>query len=134
MKTRRIIIEEIFRAFVFGAIVFMTVSSLLYRSGLISVSTGFLIPLVPMVVMFVSFTIVRIRTGQELKVQGALGWSILLAVIYALELIFVSIGVVLGQADLIFAHGIWPIIAGVLLTALFAWLGYKTSEKHPPQN
>ena len=78
MKTRRIIIEEIIRAFAFGAVVFMTLS-FFYRSKLLSLSALYFITLALMVVMFVSFTIVRIRTGQELKVQGALGYSIVAA-------------------------------------------------------
>ena len=133
MKIRRIIIEEIIRAFAFGAVVFMTLS-FFYRSGLLSLSAGYFIPLALMVVMFVSFTIVRIRTGQELKVQGALGYSIVAATLYAFALTFVSVGVVLGQAAMLFPHGFWSVAAWVISPGLFTWIGYKTSEKHPPQN
>jgi hypothetical protein len=133
MKTRRIIIEEIIRAFAFGAVVFMTLS-FFYRSKLLSLSAGYFIPLALMVVMFVSFTIVRIRTGQELKVQGALGYSIVAATLYAFALTFVSVGVVLGQAAILFPHGFWSVAAWVISPGLFTWIGYKTSEKHPPQN
>ena len=133
MKTRRIIIEEIIRAFAFGAVVFMTLS-FFYRSGLLSLSAGYFIPLALMVVMFVSFTIVRIRTGGELKVQGALGYSIVAATLYAFALTFVSVGVVLGQAAMLFPHGFWSVAAWVISPGLFTWIGYKTSEKHPPQN
>jgi len=133
MKIRKILIEEFIRAIIIWWLVFI-ILSIFYRGGFFSRKTLLITTFALMAVVFVSFTLIRVRTGHLLMVQGALGWSILLAVIYALDLIFVSIGVVLGQADLIFAHGIWPIIAGVLLTALFAWLGYKSSEKHPPQN
>ncbi len=133
MKTRRIIIEEIIRAFAFGAVVFMTLS-FFYRSKLLSLSALYFITLALMVVMFVSFTIVRIRTGQELKVQGALGWSIVAATMYAFALTFASVGVVLGQAAILFPHGFWSVAAWVIPPGLFAWIGYKTSEKHPPQN
>jgi len=133
MKIRRILIEEIIRAFAFGAVVFMTLS-FFYRSGLLSLSAGYFIPLALMVVMFVSFTIVRIRTGQELKVQGALGYSIVAATLYAFALTFVSVGVVLGQAAMLFPHGFWSVAAWVISPGLFTWIGYKTSEKHPPQN
>ena len=133
MKIRRILIEEIIRAFAFGAVVFMTLS-FFYRSGLLSLSAGYFIPLALMVVMFVSFTIVRIRTGGELKVQGALGYSIVAATLYAFALTFVSVGVVLGQAAILFPHGFWSVAAWVISPGLFTWIGYKTSEKHPPQN
>ena len=133
MKIRRILIEEIIRAFAFGAVVFMTLS-FFYRSGLLSLSAGYFIPLALMVVMFVCFTIVRIRTGQELKVQGALGYSIVAATLYAFALTFVSVGVVLGQAAMLFPHGFWSVAAWVISPGLFTWIGYKTSEKHPPQN
>ena len=133
MKTRRIIIEEIIRAFAFGAVVFMTLS-FFYRSKLLSLSALYFITLALMVVMFVSFTIVRIRTGQELKVQGALGYSIVAATLYAFALTFVSVGVVLGQAAMLFPHGFWSVAAWVISPGLFTWIGYKTSEKHPPQN
>ncbi len=133
MKTRRIIIEEIIRAFAFGAVVFMTLS-FFYRSKLLSLSALYFITLALMVVMFVSFTIVRIRTGQELKVQGALGWSIVAATMYAFVLTIASVGVVLGQAAILFPHGFWSVAAWVIPPGLFAWIGYKTSEKHPPQN
>jgi len=133
MKIRRIIIEEIIRAFAFGAVVFMTLS-FFYRSGLLNLSALYFIPLALMVVMFVSFTIVRIRTGQELKVQGALGYSIVAATLYAFALTFVSVGVVLGQAAMLFPHGFWSVAAWVISPGLFTWIGYKTSEKHPPQN
>jgi len=108
--------------------------SFFYRSGLLSLSAGYFIPLALMVVMFVSFTIVRIRTGQELKVQGALGYSIVAATLYAFALTFVSVGVVLGQAAMLFPHGFWSVAAWVISPGLFTWIGYKTSEKHPPQN
>jgi len=133
MKTRRIIIEEIIRAFAFGAVVFMTLS-FFYRSKLLSLSALYFITLALMVVMFVSFTIVRIRTGGELKVQGALGYSIVAATLYAFALTFVSVGVVLGQAAMLFPHGFWSVAAWVISPGLFTWIGYKTSEKHPPQN
>jgi len=133
MKTRRIIIEEIIRAFAFGAVVFMTLS-FFYRSKLLSLSALYFITLALMVVMFVCFTIVRIRTGQELKVQGALGYSIVAATLYAFALTFVSVGVVLGQAAMLFPHGFWSVAAWVISPGLFTWIGYKTSEKHPPQN
>jgi len=133
MKIRRILIEEIIRAFAFGAVVFMTLS-FFYRSKLLSLSALYFITLALMVVMFVSFTIVRIRTGQELKVQGALGWSIVAATMYAFALTFASVGVVLGQAAILFPHGFWSVAAWVIPPGLFAWIGYKTSEKHPPQN
>ena len=133
MKIRRIIIEEIIRAFAFGAVVFMTLS-FFYRSKLLSLSALYFITLALMVVMFVCFTIVRIRTGQELKVQGALGYSIVSATLYAFALTFVSVGVVLGQAAMLFPHGFWSVAAWVISPGLFTWIGYKTSEKHPPQN
>ena len=133
MKIRRILIEEIIRAFAFGAVVFMTLS-FFYRSKLLSLSALYFITLALMVVMFVSFTIVRIRTGGELKVQGALGWSIVAATMYAFALTFASVGVVLGQAAILFPHGFWSVAAWVISPGLFAWIGYKTSEKHPPQN
>ena len=133
MKIRRILIEEIIRAFAFGAVVFMTLS-FFYRSGLLNLSALYFITLALMVVMFVSFTIVRIRTGQELKVQGALGYSIVAATLYAFALTFVSVGVVLGQAAMLFPHGFWSVAAWVISPGLFTWIGYKTSEKHPPQN
>jgi len=133
MKIRRILIEEIIRAFAFGAVVFMTLS-FFYRSKLLSLSALYFITLALMVVMFVSFTIVRIRTGQELKVQGALGWSIVAATMYAFVLTIASVGVVLGQAAILFPHGFWSVAAWVIPPGLFAWIGYKTSEKHPPQN
>lgn len=133
MKIRRILIEEIIRAFAFGAVVFMTLS-FFYRSKLLSLSALYFITLALMVVMFVSFTIVRIRTGQELKVQGALGYSIVAATLYAFALTFVSVGVVLGQAAMLFPHGFWSVAAWVISPGLFTWIGYKTSEKHPPQN
>ena len=133
MKIRRILIEEIIRAFAFGAVVFMTLS-FFYRSKLLSLSALYFITLALMVVMFVCFTIVRIRTGQELKVQGALGYSIVAATLYAFALTFVSVGVVLGQAAILFPHGFWSVAAWVISPGLFTWIGYKTSEKHPPQN
>jgi len=133
MKIRRILIEEIIRAFAFGAVVFMTLS-FFYRSKLLSLSALYFITLALMVVMFVCFTIVRIRTGQELKVQGALGYSIVAATLYAFALTFVSVGVVLGQADILFPHGFWSVAAWVISPGLFTWIGYKTNEKHPPQN
>ena len=133
MKIRRILIEEIIRAFAFGAVVFMTLS-FFYRSKLLSLSALYFITLALMVVMFVCFTIVRIRTGQELKVQGALGWSIVAATMYAFALTFASVGVVLGQAAILFPHGFWSVAAWVISPGLFTWIGYKTSEKHPPQN
>jgi len=133
MKTRRIIIEEIIRAFAFGAVVFMTLS-FFYRSKLLSLSALYFITLALMVVMFVCFTIVRIRTGGELKVRGALGYSIVAATLYAFALTFVSVGVVLGQAAMLFPHGFWSVAAWVISPGLFTWIGYKTSEKHPPQN
>jgi hypothetical protein len=133
MKIRRILIEEIIRAFAFGAVVFMTLS-FFYRSKLLSLSALYFITLALMVVMFVCFTIVRIRTGQELKVQGALGYSIVAATLYAFALTFVSVGVVLGQAAMLFPHGFWSVAAWVISPGLFTWIGYKTSEKHPPQN
>jgi len=133
MKIRRILIEEIIRAFAFGAVVFMTLS-FFYRSKLLSLSALYFITLALMVVMFVCFTIVRIRTGGELKVQGALGYSIVAATLYAFALTFVSVGVVLGQAAMLFPHGFWSVAAWVISPGLFTWIGYKTSEKHPPQN
>ena len=133
MKIRRILIEEIIRAFAFGAVVFMTLS-FFHRSKVLSLSALYFITLALMVVMFVCFTIVRIRTGQELKVQGALGYSIVAATLYAFALTFVSVGVVLGQAAMLFPHGFWSVAAWVISPGLFTWIGYKTSEKHPPQN
>jgi len=87
-----------------------------------------------MAISFVSLTIVRVRTGHLLMVQGALGYSIVAATMYAFALTMVSIGVVLGQSAILFPHGFWSVAAWVILPGLCAWLGYKYSEKHPPQN
>lgn len=133
MKTRRIIIEEIIRAFALGYVA-LGVLSLFYRSGVLSLKVTYSIFLAFILIVFVSSTIVRIRTGQELKVQGALGYSILAATLYAFGLTFVSVGVVLGQAAMLFPHGFWSVAALVISPGLFTWLAYKNSEKHPPQN
>ncbi len=133
MKTRRIIIEEIIRAFALGYVA-LGVLSLFYRSGVLSLKVTYTILLAFMLIVFVSSTIVRIRTGQELKVQGALGYSIVAATLYAFGLTFVSVGVVLGQAAMLFPHGFWSVAALVISPGLFTWLAYKNSEKHPPQN
>jgi len=87
-----------------------------------------------MAISFVSLTIVRVRTGHLLMVQGALGYSIVAATMYAFALTMVSIGVVLGQSAILFPHGFWSVAAWVIFPGLCAWLGYKYSEKHPPQN
>jgi hypothetical protein len=133
MKTRRIIIEEIIRAFALGYVA-LGVLSLFYRSGVLSLKVTYTILLAFMLIVFVSSTIVRIRIGQELKVQGALGYSIVAATLYAFGLTFVSVGVVLGQAAMLFPHGFWSVAALVISPGLFTWLAYKNSEKHPPQN
>jgi len=87
-----------------------------------------------MAIIFVSFTIVRVRTGHLLMVRGALGYSIVAAAMYAFALTFVSVGVVLGQAEILLPNGFRSVAAWVILPGLCAWLGYKYSEKHPPQN
>ena len=133
MKIRKILIEEIIRSIVLGYVA-LGVVSLFYRSGVLSLKVAYSILLAFMLIVFVCFTIVRIRTGQELKVQGALGYSIVAATLYAFALTFVSVGVVLGQAAMLFPHGFWSVAAWVISPGLFTWIGYKTSEKHPPQN
>jgi len=121
MKTRRIIIEEIIRAFALGYVA-LGVLSLFYRSGVLSLKVTYTILLAFMLIVFVSSTIVRIRIGQELKVQGALGYSIVAATLYAFGLTFVSVGVVLGQAAMLFPHGFWSVAALVISPGLFTWL------------
>ena len=133
MKIRKILLEEFIRAIIIGYISIGALS-LFYRSGILSLKTTYLIVGALMAISFVSLTIVRIRTGHLLMVQGALGWSIFAAIMYALALTFMSVGVVLGQAEILLSNGFWSVAAWVILQGLVAWLGYKSSEKHPPQN
>jgi hypothetical protein len=133
MKLMKILIKEFIRAIIFGWIVLSTLS-FFYRSGNLSLSAMYIITVVLMVVVFVSFTIVRIRTGHEPELRGSLGWSIFAAIMYALALTFMSVGVVLGQAEILLPNGFWSVAAWVIPPGLFAWLGYKSSETHPPQN
>lgn len=133
MKIRKILVEELIRAFALGYVIFGPLS-LFYRSGILSLKASFIIGGVLMAVVFVSFTLIRVRTGQEPKVRGALGWSIFAAIMYALALTFMSVGVILGQAEILLPNGFWSVAAWVVLPGLIAWLSYKYSEKHPPQN
>lgn len=133
MKIRKILVEEFIRAFALGYVLLGPLS-LFYRSGILSLKATYLILGALMAISFVSLTIVRIRTGHLLMVQGALGWSIFAAIMYALALTFMSVGVVLGQAEILLSNGFWSVAAWVILPGLVAWLGYKSSEKHPPQN
>ena len=133
MKIRKILVEEFIRAFALGYVLLGPLS-LFYRSGILSLKTTYLVLGALMAISFVSLTIVRVRTGHLLMVQGALGYSIVAATMYAFALTMVSIGVVLGQSAILFPHGFWSVAAWVILPGLCAWLGYKYSEKHPPQN
>ena len=133
MKIRKILVEEFIRAFALG-VTLLGPFSLFYRSGILSLKAGYLIVGALMAISFVTFTIIRVRTGHLLMVQGALGYSIVAAAMYAFALTFVSVGVVLGQAEILLPNGFWSVAAWVILPGLFAWLGYKYSEKHPPQN
>ena len=133
MKIRKILVEEFIRAFALGFVLFGALS-LFYRSGILSLKATYLILGALMAIIFVSFTIVRVRTGHLLMVRGALGYSIVAAAMYAFALTFVSVGVVLGQAEILLPNGFRSVAAWVILPGLCAWLGYKYSEKHPPQN
>ncbi len=133
MKIRKILVEEFIRAFALGYVLLGPLS-LFYRSGILSLKATYLILGALMAISFVSLTIVRVRTGHLLMVQGALGYSIVAATMYAFALTMVSIGVVLGQSAILFPHGFWSVAAWVIFPGLCAWLGYKYSEKHPPQN
>jgi hypothetical protein len=133
MKIRKILVEELIRAFALGYVIFGPLS-LFYRSGILSLKASFIIGGVLMAVVFVSFTLIRVRTGQELKVRGALGWSLAAASMYAFFLAIVCVGVLLGQSEIFFPHRFWSVAAWIVIPGLIAWLSYKYSEKHPPQN
>ena len=133
MKIRKILLEEFIRSIINGYISIGALS-LFYRSGILSLKTTYLIVGALMAISFVSLTIVRIRTGHLLMVQGALGYSIVAAAMYAFALAVVSVGVILGQAEILLPNGFWSVAALIVLPGLMAWLGYKSSEKHPPQN
>ena len=83
-----------------------------------------------MVIIFVSFIIMRVRTGHELVLHGPLGCSLVAASIFVFNLIFMSVVLLLGEADIFFAHGIWPVIAWVMFPAILAWVSYLVGKKN----
>jgi len=87
-----------------------------------------------MLVIFVSFTMMRVRTGRKPVLHGALGCSLVAAVIFVFNLIFMCVVLLLGEADVFFAHGIWPVIAWVLFPAILAGVSYRVSKRNHQVN
>jgi len=93
MNIVKVLIQEFFRSIAIGYVAFAILASLFYPIGLISRKATFIATGILMLVMFMVLSIVRIRTGSELMVRGALGWSIAAASMYAFALAIVSVGV-----------------------------------------
>ena len=134
MNIVKVLIQELFRSIAIGYVAFAILAPLLYPIGRIRRKATFIATGILMLVMFMVLSIVRIRTGSELMVRGALGWSIAAASMYAFALAIVSVGVVLGQSAILFLHGFWSVAAWVIPPGIIAWAGYHFSEKLPPQN
>lgn len=129
MKFRKIIVQEVIRSVALGWIMLMALA-LLYRGGVLSSATLWLILVIFVVVTFAGFMITRLLTGRDLMIHSAKGWSLLAAATNAILLIFVVVGVSLGQAESLFTYGIWPYVAAVGLVGLLSWLGYRMTSKH----
>ncbi len=104
--------------------------ALLYRGGVLSSTTLWLILVIFVAVTFAGFTITRLLTGRDLMIHSATGWSLLAAATNAILLIFVVVGASLGETESLFTYGIWPYVAAVGLVGLLSWLGYRMTSKH----
>lgn len=127
-KLGKILIQEIIRSIAFGWVIF-TFLGLLNRGGVFSRSTFLITFSVIMGIQFTGFTITRLITGRDLMIRTAKDWSIFAAITNALLLIFVVVGVMLGQTDLLFKYGVWPYVVSVVLVGLLSWAGYWASAR-----
>ena len=104
--------------------------SLFYHGGVISRSTLLLVFAVLMGIQFAGFMIIRLLTGRDfLMIRTAKCWAILAALLNALLLLFVVIGVTMGLSDRLFTYGVWPYVAALVLVGLLSWGGYRISAK-----
>lgn len=124
----KIIIQEIIRSIALGWVIFMALS-LLYRGGVFSRSTLLMVLGVFMGIQFAGFTITRLLTGRDLMIRTAKGWGILAAITITMLGIFVVVGFMLGQTNLLFKYGVWPYVAAVILVGLLSWAGYWASTR-----
>lgn len=129
MKFGKILIQEVIRSVALGWIMLMALA-LLYRGGVLSSTTFWLVLAIFVVVTFAGFMITRLVTGRDLMIHSAKGWSLLAAATNAILLIFVVVGVSLGQTESLFTYGIWPYVAAVGLVGLLSWAGYRMTSRH----
>lgn len=130
MKLRQLFMQEIIRALALGFIVFLFLAIVQENLGLsgseLMTLSGFII-----LGIFLIFTTVRVISGKELIAKTKRDWIIVGITTFIILGVFIGISIMTGQFQRVLRFGPWSIVVGLLAIALFTWVGYRTSDKHP---
>jgi hypothetical protein len=125
---RQVLVQETIRAIALGYVVFVFVAlgrNSLGLSGNQVMTVSGLVTLG----LFLTFTVIRLRTGWELMARTRREWTIVGMV--AAVVLAGSIGVtaIAGQLPRLLGLGPLSVVVAVLVLVLFVWLGYRSARE-----
>ena len=132
MRLRRILLQEIIRAISLSCIAFMFLALVREPLGL---SARQLFTVLGLIVLgsFITFTVLRLKSGRELMASTKRGWIIVGVVTTFTMAAFVGISEMSRRVP----RGLgFPrsVVIGVFAIALFTWLGYRAVVRHRQRN
>jgi len=123
-----VLLQETIRAIALGYVVFVFLA--LGRNSLgLSGNQVMALSGLATLGIFLSFTVVRLRTGRELMARTRREWAIL-GVVAAMVLVgLIGVGAIVGQAPSVLPFGPLSVVVAVLVLILFSWLGYRIAAR-----
>ena len=127
MRTlKAILLEEAIRAMALVGIVMFGVLPIAYMLGA-DVSRIAMIAFPAVLLPFPFITLIRIRTGSDLRLRTSRGWYIAASITLALGLSMAILTVVTGYAS--WNQAVVRIVASALLIAVFALVGARLQKE-----
>ena len=125
MPMKAILLEEAIRAMALVGIVMFGVLPIAYMLGA-DVSRIAMIAFPAALLSFPFTTLIRIRTGSDLRLRTSRGWYIAASVAFALGLSMAILTVITGYAS--WNQAVMQIVASALLIAVFALVGARLMQ------
>jgi hypothetical protein len=127
MGLRQVLLQETIRAIALGYVVLVFLGLGRHSLGLSGNQVMALSGLATLAI-FLSFTVVRLRTGRELMARTRSEWIIVGMVAAAVVVVSIGVAATVGQLPRVLTFGPWSMVAAVLLLVLFTWLGYRSTR------
>ena len=127
MVLRQVLLQETIRAIALGYVVLVFLGLGRHSLGL-SGNQVMALSGLAILAIFLSFTVVRLRTGRELMARTRREWIIVGMVAAIVLVVAVGVAGIVGQLPGVLRFGPLSVVVAVLVLILFTWLGYGSAR------